>query len=158
MTALRDDGTRFVPHVVEPSFGLDRLFIAALETSYTIRDKRNVLGLPRDLAPYQVSVLPLVTKDSLPEKAREVHERLLDAGFIAAYDESGSIGRRYARSDEIGTPLAVTVDYDTLKEGTVTLRDRNSWDQVRLPIKELACRLRGYFDHELDFPGLGEKI
>jgi glycyl-tRNA synthetase len=158
MTALREDGTRFIPHVVEPSFGLDRLFIAALETSYTVRDKRNVLSLPRDLAPYRVSVLPLVTKDGLPEKTREVHEALLDAGIIAAYDESGSIGRRYARSDEIGTPIAVTVDYDTLKEDTVTLRDRDSWEQVRLPIKELACRLRAYFDYKLDFLGLGEKI
>ena len=68
------------------------------------------------------------------------------------------IGGYYARSDEIGTPLAITVDYDTLKEGTVTLRDRDSWDQVRLPIQELTGKLRGYFDYELDFPGLGEKI
>jgi glycyl-tRNA synthetase len=158
MTVLRDDGTRFIPHVVEPSFGLDRLFIAALETSYAYKEKRNIFGLPRDLAPYQVSVFPLVTKDGLPEEARKVHGALLDAGFVAAYDEGGSIGRRYARSDEIGTPLAVTVDYDTPKDGTVTVRDRDSWGQVRLPLRTLADKLRGYFERKLDFEELGEKI
>ncbi len=158
MTALREDGTRYVPHVVEPSFGLDRLFYMALENSYERRNKRNILRLPRDIAPIQVSVLPLVTKDGLPEKAAEIHKTLTEAGLVATYDESGSIGRRYARSDEIGTPLAVTIDYDTIEKVTVTIRDRDSWDQVRLPTRELPGRLGNYFDQKTDFTELGEKI
>ena len=158
MTALREDGTKYVPHVVEPSFGLDRLFYMALENSYERRNKRNVLRLPRDIAPIQVSVLPLVTKDGLPERAAEIHKTLTGAGLVASYDESGSIGRRYARSDEIGTPLAVTIDYETIEKGTVTIRDRDSWDQVRLPTRELPDRLGNYFDQKIDFIELGEKI
>jgi len=158
MTVLRPDGTRFVPHVVEPSFGLDRLLYAALETSYERRKKRNIFHLPRCIAPFQVSVLPLVTKDGLPEKAIQIHRSLLESGFVAAYDESGSIGRRYARSDEIGTPLAVTIDYDTLENGAVTIRDRDSWDQVTLHVGDLAGRLRRYYENELEFDELGEKV
>jgi glycyl-tRNA synthetase len=158
MTVLRSDGTRFVPHVVEPSFGLDRLSYMALETSYERRKKRNILHLPRYIAPYQVSVFPLVTKDGLRDKAVQIYQLLLNARFVAAYDESGSIGRRYARSDEIGTPLAVTVDYDTLESGAVTVRDRDSWEQVTLNVGDLAERLRRYHDNELEFNELGEKV
>ena len=119
-----------------------------LETSYERRKKRNILHLPRYIAPYQVSVFPLVVKDGLPEKAVQIYQLLLNAGFVAAYDESGSIGRRYARSDEIGTPLAVTADYDTLESGAVTVRDRDSWDQVTLNVGDLVERLRRYHDNE----------
>jgi glycyl-tRNA synthetase len=158
MTVLREDGTRFTPHVVEPSFGLDRLFLATLETSYERRDKRNIFRLPRDLAPYQTSVFPLVTKDGLQEKAQEIHGQLLAAGFAAFYDEGGSIGRRYARSDEAGTPLAITIDYETLTEDTVTVRDRDSWEQVRTPVAELADRFGTYFRYEIGFDGIGQPI
>jgi len=158
MTVLREDGTRFFPHVVEPSFGLDRLLLAALEASYVRKKNRNVLSLPRKLAPYQASVLPLVTKDGLPEKAKEVEGLLLEEGFTVSYDESGSIGRRYARADEVGTPLAITVDYDTMEKDVVTIRDRDTWGQVSQRIVELPGKLRGYFREELGFSDLGEPL
>jgi glycyl-tRNA synthetase len=158
MTVLREDGTRFVPHVVEPSFGLGRQFLAALEHAYERRGKRNILSLPRYLAPIQIQVNPLVNRDGLPERAREIHAILQAAGYITQYDESGSIGRRYARADEIGTPLSITIDYDTKKDQAVTIRDRDTWTQVRTPIADLTDKLRGYFDGTLGIPDLGEKI
>jgi glycyl-tRNA synthetase len=158
MTVLREDGSRFVPHVVEPSFGLGRQFLAALEHAYERRDKRNILHLPRDLAPIQIQVNPLVTRDGLPEKAREIHSTLQESGYTTQYDESGSIGRRYARADEIGTPLSITIDYDTEDDEAVTIRDRDTWDQVRTPIQELPEKLRGYFNDNLEILDLGERI
>ncbi len=158
MTIIRKDGTRYIPHVVEPSFGLDRLFLATLETSYERRDKRNIFKLPRDLAPFNVSVFPLVTKDGLKEKATELNRTLIKSGINAYYDEGGSVGRRYARSDEAGTPLAVTVDYDTLNDDAVTVRDRDSWKQVRTPISQLAENLRRYTAYEIEFGDIGVPI
>ena len=158
MSVLRPDGTRVIPHVVEPSFGLDRLVHVVLESSYRRRRDRNILAFPRGLAPINVSVLPLVTKDGLPEKAAEVQKLLLDEGFIVEYDESGSIGRRYARSDEIGTPLAVTIDYKTLEDDTVTVRDRDSWSQVRQRMEDLPALLRRYFKGEIGFSDLGSQV
>jgi len=158
MTVLRPDGTRFIPHVVEPSFGLSRLFYTVLEFAYRRRKKRNILAIPRRLAPIQISVFPLVSRDGLPEKASEIHGLLLEAGFVAAYDDSGSIGRRYARSDEVGTPLAVTVDYQTLEDDTVTIRDRDSWGQVRQEVPGLPGLLQGYFSGEREFNDLGDAV
>jgi len=158
MTVLRDDGTRFIPHVVEPSYGLDRLFLSVLEATYERREKRNVFHLPRELAPYQVAVFPLVTKDGLPEKAREVYDLLLDEGFWVVYDEAGSIGRRYARVDEIGVPLAVAVDYDTVTGDVLTIRNRDTWKQVSLPVTELPGALKAYFKREKGFLELGTLV
>lgn len=158
MTVLREDGTRYVPHVVEPSYGLDRLFLSVLEATYERKQKRNIFHLPRELAPYQVAVFPLVTKDGLPEKAREVHDLLLDKGFWLVYDEAGSIGRRYARVDEIGVPLAVAVDYDTLNSDVLTIRDRDTWKQVSLSLTELPGALEAYFKGEKDFLDLGTLV
>lgn len=158
MTVLRSDGKRFIPHVVEPSFGLDRLLYMVLEASYRLKKKRDILSIPRNIAPFQVSVFPLVTKDGLPERATEVHKLLLEAGLVAAYDESGSIGRRYARSDEAGTPLAVTIDYRTLEDETVTVRDRDSWGQVRQKITDLPGLLPRYFRGEIGFSDLGSDV
>ena len=95
-------GKHIIPHVVEPSFGLDRLVYVTLEHAYTVKEGRVVLRLPRDVAPIQVAVLPLVSRDGLPERAREIYDLLLSEGFDVEYDEAGSIGRRYARCDEIG--------------------------------------------------------
>jgi glycyl-tRNA synthetase len=153
-----DGGRRFVPHVIEPSFGLDRLVYVALEYAYTKKKKRTLLSLSRDLAPMQVSVFPLMNKDGLPEKADEVYHMLVDEGFAVDWDSSGSIGRRYARADEAGTPLGITIDYQTLEDGTVTLRDRDSWSQVRSEVDKLPELLHSYFRHKLDFEGLGELI
>jgi len=159
MTVPREDGTRYTPHVVEPSFGLGRQLLITLESAYEHKEKRNILHLPRDLAPYQLAVLPLVTKNGLPEKAKQVHKTLQDAGFTAQYDKSGSIGRRYARSDEIGTPLAVTIDYDnTLANEVVTIRDRDSWTQVKTHLDHLEDRLKKYYAYKLEFQDLGEPL
>jgi glycyl-tRNA synthetase len=151
-------GRRFVPHVVEPSFGSDRLLYVAFEAAYRVKDGRVVLGFPRDIAPVQVGVYPLVSKDGLPEKALEVYELLVDVGFLAEFDEAGSIGRRYARADEVGVQLGVTVDYDTLSDGTVTVRDRDSWRQVRTQIADLAVALRRYFRGRAEFEELGKPV
>jgi glycyl-tRNA synthetase len=153
-----EHGKRFIPHVVEPSFGSDRLVYVALEYAYRVKEDRAILSFPRDIAPVQVGVYPLVSKDGLPKKALEVHKRLLDEGFIAEYDEAGSIGRRYARADEIGAQLGVTVDYETLDNNTVTIRDRDSWKQVRASIENLPELVRKYFKGKINFGDLGEPI
>jgi len=153
---VKERGRKFVPHVVEPSFGSDRLFHVALEYAYRVKDGRAILSFPRDIAPIQVGVYPLVSKDGLPEKTLQIYKTLLNEGFIAEYDEAGSIGRRYARADEIGVPLGITVDYDTLKDNMVTIRDRDSWKQVRNRIEELPQLLHKYFRWKADFEDLGK--
>ena len=152
---IKEKGRRFIPHVIEPSFGSDRLAYVALEYAYTVKDGRVILRLPRDIAPIQLAVLPLVQKDGLPERARELHRKLVEEGFSAEYDETGSIGRRYARFDEIGTPLCITVDYQTLDDDTVTIRDRDSWEQVRSRIYDLPKLLWEFFRSKIDFHDLG---
>jgi len=152
------EGRRFIPHVVEPSFGSDRLVYVAVEYAYQAKKDRAVLSLPRDLAPVQVGVYPLVGKDGLPERALQLYQALIKEGFTVEYDESGSIGRRYARADEASTPLGVTIDYDTLKDDAVTIRDRDSWKQVRTPINQLADMLRDYFLYKKEFKELGRLV
>lgn len=151
-------GRRFVPHVIEPSFGSDRLVYVVLEYAYTKKDGRTVLKIPRDIAPIEVAVLPLVSRDGLPERAREIHRMLVEEGFLAEYDESGSIGRRYARYDEVGTPICLTVDYRTLEDGTVTLRDRDTWRQVRTVVEDLPKLLYGYLHRRVEFEDLGTPV
>jgi glycyl-tRNA synthetase len=148
-------GKRFIPHVVEPSFGCDRLFYVALEYAYRVKDDRVVMSFPRSIVPTQVGVYPLVSKDGLVEKAQEVHKLLANEGFATEFDETGSIGRRYARADEAGVPLGITIDYDTLNDGTVTIRDRDTWQQVRSPIKDLPKLLQKYFQGKINFEDLG---
>jgi glycyl-tRNA synthetase len=151
-------GRHYIPHVVEPSFGSDRLLYVALEYAYHVKEDRVLLSFPRDISPIQVGVYPLLSKDGLPEKAIEIRRMLVEEGFIAEYDEAGSIGRRYARADEVGVQLGITVDYDTLKDDTVTVRDRDSWKQIRCPLSQLRELLRKYFRGKIDFGGLGKAI
>jgi glycyl-tRNA synthetase len=142
-------GDRYVPHVIEPAAGVDRCMLAFLSDAYDEEqvegEGRTVLRLHPLLAPIKVAVLPLVRRDGQPELAREVYEELRDR-LQTEYDEGGTIGRRYRRQDEIGTPWAVTIDGQSLEDRTVTLRDRDSLEQVRVPIDglgdELARRLR----------------
>jgi glycyl-tRNA synthetase len=155
---VKKKGRRFIPHVVEPSFGSDRLFYVTLEYAYRTKEDRTLLSLPRDLAPVEVAVFPLMGKDGLPEKAKQVYRMLVDAGFTVEYDESGSIGRRYARADEVGTPLGVTIDYQTLKDNTVTIRDRDTWRQVRNKIDELSALFHSYFCYKTEFESLGQSV
>ena len=151
-------GKRFVPHVVEPSFGCDRLFYVALEYAYGIKDDRVVMSFPRTIAPIQIGIYPLMSKDGLDIKAKEVQKMLVCEGFMTEFDETGSIGRRYARADEAGIQLGITIDYDTLTDGTVTVRDRDSWQQVRTPINDLSKLLHKYFECKANFKDLGSLI
>jgi glycyl-tRNA synthetase len=151
-------GRRFIPNVIEPTFGSDRLFYVAFEYAYRTKEDRALLSFPRDIAPIQVGIYPLMSKNGLAEKASELHKKLLAEGFVAEYDDAGSIGRRYARADEAGIPLGVTVDYDTLKDNTATIRDRDTWKQVRSQISELPELLHRYFRWKIDFEELGTPI
>jgi glycyl-tRNA synthetase len=151
-------GKRFVPHVVEPSFGCDRLFYVALEYAYGLKDDRVVMSFPRSIAPIQIGIYPLMSKDGLDCKAREIQRTLAAEGFMTDYDETGSIGRRYARADEAGISLGITVDYDTLEKGTVTIRDRDSWQQVLAPLTDLPKLLHKYFEDKANFEELGSQI
>ena len=153
-------GRRIVPHVVEPSFGVERVVYAAIEHAYREKEGRVILSLPRDIAPFSVVVLPLNESDEkLVEVARRVYENLVREGFDAYYDDSGGIGRRYARADEIGVPAAVTIDYQTLEDGTVTVRDRDSWRQSRVHMSRLPAALRQfiYMGRSLDEIGVEHK-
>jgi glycyl-tRNA synthetase len=134
--------TSYVPYVVETSIGLDRLFLATLSAAYTeetLEDgsTRTVLNIPAALAPVKVTVLPLIKKDGLPEKANEVLE-ILKFDHNCQYDEKDSIGKRYRRQDAIGTPFCVTVDHQTLEDQMVTLRERDTMTQERVAISDLA--------------------
>jgi glycyl-tRNA synthetase len=153
-----EHGKHFIPHVVEPSFGSDRLVYVALEYAYGTKEDRTVLSFPRDLSPVQIGVYPLVSKDEIVEKAFSVRRMLADDGFLTEFDEAGSIGRRYARADEIGVQLGVTVDYDSLKDDSVTIRDRDTWRQVRAYISDLTTCLHRYFKRELEFDALGKPV
>ncbi len=133
---------RFVPHVIEPSLGVDRTVLAVLTDAYDEEDvegeTRVVLRFKPSVAPIQVAVLPLMKKDGLADTAREITRTLKKDNVRTMYDESGSIGKRYRRQDEIGTPLCITVDYDTLEHNTVTVRDRDTMQQERVAIADLS--------------------
>lgn len=132
----------YVPYVVETSIGLDRMFLAVL--SYAIQDEklqdgseRVVCKLPPALAPVKIAVLPLMKKDGLPEKARSIMDKL-KYDFMCAYEEKDAIGKRYRRNDAIGTPYCVTIDHQTLEDGTVTIRDRDTMEQERIHESKIA--------------------
>ncbi|MEM3507226.1 MAG: glycine--tRNA ligase, partial [Candidatus Bathyarchaeia archaeon] len=146
---VKEYGKKFIPHVVEPSFGVERLIYATLEYAYTKIKDRDVLKIPPEIAPIQVIVLPLVNKNGLQEKAKEVYSMIAKSGFDVEYDDSGSIGRRYARADEAGIPLAITIDYQTLKDETVTIRDRDTWRQIRVPISRLEETIKSFLNKNL---------
>ena len=132
----------YVPYVIETSIGLDRTFLAVFSYAYTEEDladgsQRVVMKLPRILAPFKAAVLPLVKKDGMPEKAREIMD-MLKQDFRVQYDEKDAIGKRYRRQDAIGTPYCITVDTQTLEDNTVTVRERDSMEQIRISIDELT--------------------
>lgn len=140
---------KYVPYVIEPSVGVDRLFLAVLNDAYeneTINEKdtRIVLHLHPAIAPVKAAVLPLTKKQS--EQAREVYAKL-SKHFNIEYDEAGNIGKRYRRQDAIGTPYCMTIDFDTATDHCVTVRERDSMEQIRLPIDELIA----YLDEKTSF-------
>jgi glycyl-tRNA synthetase len=136
-----ESGESFTPYVIETSIGVDRMFLSVMCHSYTEEKLENgetrvVLKLPAALAPVKLAVMPLVKKDGLPEKAREIIDDL-KFHFNCKYDEKDSIGKRYRRQDAVGTPFCVTVDYDSLQDDTVTLRYRDDMKQERVKIADL---------------------
>ena len=136
-------GEKLVPHVLEPSFGIDRPFYLLLENSLVIdEDGRAYLKIKKDMAPIEVAVLPLVAKEPLTTIAYEIFRTLQKEGFIVVYDEKDTVGRRYARYDEIGTPYCVTIDNQTPEDNTVTIRDRDTRKQIRVKIGELPQKLK----------------
>jgi glycyl-tRNA synthetase len=151
-------GERYVPHVIEPAAGADRAVLAFLVDAYdedTVGgDQRTVLKLHPRLAPVKAAVLPVVRKDGLPEVSREVHG-LLRGRMQTEYDEGGSIGKRYRRQDEIGTPFGVTIDHQTLEDRTVTVRDRDTLAQDRVAIDALADELQRRLEAPWGSPKLG---
>ncbi|MBQ2672542.1 glycine--tRNA ligase [Candidatus Saccharibacteria bacterium] len=138
----KNTGESFVPHVIEPSIGVERLFLAVLSAAYTEDEidgnKRIVLKLPENLAPYKYCVSPLLkNKPELVEKAQKVYQILRKKYNNVTWDDSGNIGKRYRKQDEIGTPKCIVIDFDTLENDTVTVRDRDTTDQVRINISDL---------------------
>ncbi len=131
-------GETFIPHVIEPSIGVERLFLAVLTSAYLEDEDRIVLRLPENLAPYKYCVSPLLkNKPELVAKAREVYQKLKDKYTFVTWDDSGNIGKRYKKQDEIGTPKCVVIDFDSLEDDSVTVRDRDTTEQTRVKISEL---------------------
>ncbi len=143
-------GEKFIPHVIEPTFGLDRAMLATICAAYSEEsvktasggeESRTVLRFPKNIAPFKAAVLPLSAKEDLTSIAREIWKDLRQS-FATDYDETQSIGRRYRRQDEIGTPYCVTIDFETLNDKAVTVRDRDSMKQDRIKISELGEYLK----------------
>jgi glycyl-tRNA synthetase len=144
-----EDKKRYIPYVIEPSAGIDRSTLAFLVDAYDEEEvrgeTRNLLRFHPDLAPVKIAVLPLVKKDGMPGKARAVYDSL-KKHFACFYDEKSAIGRRYRRQDEAGTPCCVTIDGQTAEDDTVTVRDRDSMEQVRVS----SGKLTGYLREKLE--------
>ena len=142
-------GENVLPHVVEPSYGIDRIVYLLIEHSFyeelVDEEKRIVLKFSNEVSPVQIAVLPLMSREELTKKAKDVAFMLKEKNFLVDFDDNGSIGRRYRRQDEIGTPYSITIDYDTLKDNTVTIRNRDSMEQKRVDIAELIEVMGAYF-------------
>jgi glycyl-tRNA synthetase len=151
-------GEAYVPHVIEPAAGVDRAVLTFIIDAYEVEEvegrKRTVLRLHPRMAPVKVAVLPLVSRDGMPERAREIFQAVREQ-VPAEYDDGGSIGKRYRRQDEIGTPWGVTVDGQTMEDGTVTLRDRDSLEQTRVPADEVPDLLAERLAEPWVSPALG---
>jgi len=149
-TKEKISGEKFVPHVIEPSYGIDRILYMVLEQNYSETKKKEeeeykILKLTPIVAPIKVGIFPLVGDDKLVKIANKIDDELRSLGISTYYDDGGTIGRRYARMDEIGTPFCITVDHDTLKDNKVTVRDRDTTEQERIKLDGLA----GYFEKKL---------
>ncbi len=152
---VTEAGEQITPHVIEPSLGIDRTLYTVLDHNFSVDEvegePRNVLKLPAAIAPTTVGVFPLMDKDGLAARAEMVASTLRSAGLSVTYDDSGAIGRRYRRQDEIGTPYCVTVDYETLEDDTVTVRERDTTVQRRVTVEDLAETLVALRDGTVTF-------
>ncbi|HMK45306.1 MAG TPA: glycine--tRNA ligase, partial [Methanocella sp.] len=156
------NGENVIPHVVEPSYGVDRILYSVLEHAYDEEivgdEERIVMRFDRRVAPITVAVLPLLSKEPLTGKAAEIAGELKAAGYFIEYDDSGTIGKRYRRNDEAGTPFCVTVDFDTIEDGTVTVRDRDSMAQIRYPAASLAGLFGELLSNDRPLEGYGKSV
>lgn len=148
-------GARVLPHIWEISAGVDRTLYAVLEHSLKEGKEGLYLSLNPKLAPFDCAIFPLVKKDNLPEFAHQVEKTLKSEWFSVLYDESGSVGRRYARADEIGIPFCLTIDGDSLKNEDVTIRQRDTGKQIRVPTIKLPDVLRQLINNEIEFESAG---
>lgn len=150
---------KIIPKVIEPTFGMERVFLALLCNGYHYDDKRQnvVMKLPPLLAPIKAGIFPLMNKPELIELSRKIFSDLKKQ-YNVVYDQSGSVGRRYARSDEIGTPMCITVDFDSLEHQDVTIRDRDTTKQIRVKIKDLKETLHKLLHKEIEFEKAGKLI
>ncbi|WP_406670476.1 glycine--tRNA ligase [Methanolobus sp. ZRKC4] len=165
---VKVSGENIVPHVIEPSFGIDRIFYTVMEHSFdeetvpakedTEEEARIVMRLKKEVAPVQVAILPLLTREELIGPAKSIEVQLKQKGLLVSYDDSGTIGRRYRRNDEIGTPYSITIDYDTLEDNTVTIRERDSMKQVRTSIEGIEEILYDLMYKDRDFESAGDVL
>ena len=143
--SVMDQDKKVMPHVVELSLGVDRSLFALLDFKFFHEQNRDVLRLQPNIAPYLSAIFPLISKPEFESKARMIFENLKEhEEYSVFYDDSGNIGRRYRRMDEVGTPYCITIDHDTLQNDTVTLRERDSMSQSRINISEIASTLRSF--------------
>jgi len=153
-----EDNEKFIPHIYEISGGVDRTFYVIIENAFKKekvgKEERIFLDLIPQLSPYDTAVFPLVDKDKLPEKSKEIITMLKESGFTIFYDPKNSIGRRYRRLDECGVKYIITVDYDSLKKNDCTIRERNSMKQIRVKINDLKDILRKLINQEIEFKNL----
>jgi glycyl-tRNA synthetase len=151
------EGKKFIPHVVEVAYGIDRPLYSILESCMKRDGDRTYLTFPPSVSPYQVAVFPLVKKDGLPKKAMEIYDLLREAGFYVLYDQ-GFIGRLYYRQDEAGTPYCITYDYDSKKDKSVTIRDRDNQRQIRVKIKDIVPTMDRIIRGQVKFARAGKPI
>lgn len=165
---VKISGENIIPHVIEPSYGIDRILYSTMEHAFAQEkvagkedsedESRIVMRLRKEVAPVQVAILPLLTREELINPSRNIEASIRQKGLLVSYDDSGTIGRRYRRNDEIGTPYSVTIDYDTLEDNTVTIRDRDSMKQVRAPVEGIADLLYELIYMEKDFKSAGKAL
>jgi glycyl-tRNA synthetase len=168
---VKISGENVIPHVIEPSYGIDRIFYSTMEHAFEEEmagskedsedeeaEARIVLRFKKEVAPVQVAILPLLTREELINPARKIETQLKQKGLLVSYDDSGTIGRRYRRNDEIGTPYSITIDYDTREDNTVTIRDRDSMKQVRAPIDGIADLVYEMIYMGRDFESAGKAL
>lgn len=170
---VKVSGETVVPHVIEPSFGIDRILYCTMEHAFneemvTVQEgkegkepeeeSRIVFKLKSEVAPIQVAVLPLMTKSELITPAKDIVSLIRDRGLLVSYDDSGTIGRRYRRNDEIGTPYSITIDYESLDDKSVTIRDRDSMNQVRAPIEDIENVLYSLVYEDKEFKTAGTPV
>jgi glycyl-tRNA synthetase len=165
---VKISGENIIPHVIEPSYGIDRIFYSTMEHAFeeemvagkedTEEEARIVMRLRKEVAPVQVAILPLLTREELINPAKSIEIQLKQKGLLVSYDDSGTIGRRYRRNDEIGTPYSVTIDYDTLEDNSVTIRDRDSMKQIRAPMEGIADLLHELIYMGKDFESAGKAL